>query len=261
MFGISSTEFLIILVIALVVIGPQKLPEMIRTVGKLVGKVQHFTRSIKNDLSNEFELDEIKKSIEELKNNSELQKLKSELNSTKSDVEKNFKDFESSALSTQSQVASEAKKLEAYLDVNAHHDEKDALARVSKKASKDSISDDGISKEGASKEMDDEESFDIAFDEAFLKSEAEYFDDPDFFDEEVVMTEAPKNYAKNVQIEQDAGDIIRRIVEMRQAEIMAETDLNIAKQFAFLEAKNSRQLLSEDEIKRRITVRQLELNR
>lgn len=252
MFGISSTEFLIILVIALVVIGPQKLPEMIRTVGKLVGKVQHFTRSIKNDLTNEFELDEIKKSIEELKNNSELQKLKSELNSTKSDVEKNFKDFESSALSTQSQVASEAKKLEAYLDVNAHHDEKDALARASKKeASKDSVS----------KVIDDEESFDIAFDEAFLKSEAEYFDDPDFFDEEVVMTEAPKNYAKNVQIEQDSSDIIRRIVEMRQAEIMAETDLNIAKQFAFLEAKNSRQLLSEDEIKRRITVRQLELNR
>ena len=75
------------------------------------------------------------------------------------------------------------------------------------------------------------------------------------------MTEAPKNYAKNVQIEQDSSDIIRRIVEMRQAEIMAETDLNIAKQFAFLEAKNYRQLLSEDEIKRRITVRQLELNR
>ncbi|MHC5226175.1 Sec-independent protein translocase protein TatB [Ignatzschineria sp. LJL83] len=248
MFGISSTEFLIILVIALVVIGPQKLPEMIRTVGKLVGKVQHFTRSIKNDLSNEFELDEIKKSIEELKNNSELQKLKSELNSTKSDVEKNFKDFESSALSTQSQVASEAKKLEAYLDVNAHHDEKDALARSAKKAD-------------SKKEIDDEESFDIAFDEAFLKSEAEYFDDPNFFDEEVIMTEAPKNYAKNVQIEQDSSDIIRRIVEMRQAEIMAETDLNIAKQFAFLEAKNSRQLLSEDEIKRRITVRQLELNR
>ena len=122
MFGISSTEFLIILVIALVVIGPQKLPEMIRTIGKWVGKIQHFTKSVKNELTNEFELDEIKKSIEELKNSSELQKLKNELDSTKSDMTKSLRSFESSMVDTKSQVEGEAKKLDAYLEM--HSDEK-----------------------------------------------------------------------------------------------------------------------------------------
>ena len=124
MFGISSTEFLIILVIALVVIGPQKLPEMIRTIGKWVGKIQHFTRNVKNDLTNEFELNEIKKSLEELKQSSELQKLKSELDNTKSQVTNSMRSFESSMTETKSGIESEAKKLDAYLEM--YDDEKAA---------------------------------------------------------------------------------------------------------------------------------------
>lgn len=248
MFGISSTEFLIILVIGLVVIGPQKLPEMIRTIGKFVGKIQHFTRSIKNELTNEFELDEIKKSIEELKQSSELQKLRSELNSAKSDVQKSVKDFESSALETKSQVEDEAKKLDAYLDV--YEAPEKGLAekvRALKPSERGEI-------------IDDEESFDLAFDEAFLKSEADFIEDHESFDDGV-MTQAPKGFTSRVQRDQDPFAIIRKIVEMRQAEIAAEADAAVAKQFAFLEAKNSRQLLSDDEIRRRMTVRQLELNR
>ena len=247
MFGISSTEFLIIIVIALVVIGPQKLPEMIRTVGKLVGKVQHFTRSIKNELTNELELDEIKKSIEELKQSSELQKLRNELNSAKTNVESTFNEFESSALETKSQVESEAKKLDAYLET---YD-------APEKGLADKVRALKPSERG---EIDDEESFDIAFDEAFLKSETEFIDDHASLDDGI-MTEAPKSFASKVETDQDPGKIIRRIVQMRQAEIAASTDENVAKQFAFLEAKQSRTLLDDSEIRRRMTVRQLELNR
>ncbi len=249
MFGISSTEFLIIIVIALVVIGPQKLPEMIRTVGKFVGKIQHFTRSIKSELTSELELDEIKKSIEELKHSSELQKLRSELNSAKSDVRKSFNDIESSALETKSQVEDEAKKLDAYLDVY-EAPEKGLAEKVR-----------ALTPSERGEIVDDEESFDLAFDEAFLKSEAEFIEDHESFEDEALMTEAPKGFASRVMTDQDPTAIIRKIVQMRQAEIAAETDAQVAKQFALLEAKNSRQLLSDDEIRRRMTLRQLELNR
>lgn len=247
MFGISSTEFLIIIVIALVVIGPQKLPEMIRTIGKLVGKVQHFTRSIKNDLTNEFELDEIKKSIEELKQSSELQKLRSELNSAKTEAKNSLNQLESSALETKSQVEQEAKQLDAYLDHGAMPEKGLAeKVRALKPAERGEV-------------VDDEALFDLGFDEAFLKSEAEFVADYESLDD--VMTEAPAGFAKKVTLDQDPTQIIRKIVQMRQAEIAAETDAQVAKQWALLAAKNSRQLLSDDEIRRRMTVRQLELNR
>ena len=252
MFGISSTEFLIILLIALIVIGPQKLPEMIRTVGKLVGKVQRFTKSIKNELTNEFELDEIKKSIEELKQSSELQRLKKELDGTKSDVEKSFKGFESSVSDTKAQVEGEAKKLGSYLD--SYEGKGNAPKLSTKRAGDDKID---------PEMMDDEASFDIAFDEAFLQAEAEHiehFEDHNDLDDDI-LTAPPKGFAKNVTIDAEESEIIRRIVQMRQAEIIAETDPQVAKQFAFLEAKRTRQLLSDDERRRRMTVRQLELNR
>lgn len=252
MFGISSTEFLIILVIALVVIGPQKLPEMIRTVGKWVGKIQHFTRSIKNDLTNELELDEIKRSIEELKQSSELQKLKSEIDSTKSELTQSLKKVESTVLDTQSQVESEVKKMDAYLD-------------IAEKTNSDRILDQGAQQKRVLKDdtIDDEELFDLELDDTFLETEVEYIADVE--SEGGVMTAPPKNYDKRLvtstEDELDRDALIARIVRMRQAEIAADESEKVALQFALMAAKESRNLLSQDEVRRRITLRQLELNR
>lgn len=256
MFGISSTEFLIILVIALVVIGPQKLPEMIRTIGKWVGKIQHFTKSVKNELTNEFELDEIKKSIEELKNSSELQKLKNELDSTKSDMTKSLRSFESSMVDTKSQVEGEAKKLDAYLEM--HSDEKVANHKPLQGNLKP-----GMRESASGAVMDDEEAFDLAFDEEFLKAESEILEmnHDERYEDLEEMTAPPKGYADKVQLQSDVSEVIRKIVQARQAEIAAESDPHVATQFALLEAKRSRQLLSDDELRRRMTLRQLEINR
>ncbi|PWD82911.1 Sec-independent protein translocase protein TatB [Ignatzschineria cameli] len=248
MFGISSTEFLIILVIALVVIGPQKLPEMIRTVGKWVGKIQHFTKSIKNDLTNELELDEIKRSIEELKQSSELQKLKSEIDSTKSELTQSLRKVESTVLDTQSQVENEVKKVDRYLDIS---EKPESVVKESGK--KSVIKDDTI---------DDEEFFDLELDDAFLEGEAEFIADAA---EGAVMTAPPKNYGQRLVAspsdELDSHALIARIVRMRQAEIAAQENDKVALQFALMEAKEARNLLSQDEIRRRMTLRQLELNR
>lgn len=57
MFEISFGELLIIGVVALVVLGPEKLPAVARTFGALVGRMQRFVNSVKSDIQREVDLD------------------------------------------------------------------------------------------------------------------------------------------------------------------------------------------------------------
>jgi len=64
MFGVDSTEFVIVAVLALVFIGPKDLPKVMRTVGYWVGRARgmarHFTSGIEN-MVREAELEEMEK--------------------------------------------------------------------------------------------------------------------------------------------------------------------------------------------------------
>lgn len=68
MFDISFSELLVIGVIALVVIGPERLPKVARTVGHLLGRAQRYVSDVKGDIQREVELDELKKMKEEMEN-------------------------------------------------------------------------------------------------------------------------------------------------------------------------------------------------
>lgn len=48
-------------VVALIVIGPEKLPRVARTVGALLGKAQRYVADVKSEVSRSIELDELKK--------------------------------------------------------------------------------------------------------------------------------------------------------------------------------------------------------
>ena len=61
MFGIDFTEMLIIAVVALVVIGPERLPRVARTVGHLIGRMQRYVNEVKADINRELELEELRK--------------------------------------------------------------------------------------------------------------------------------------------------------------------------------------------------------
>ncbi len=61
MFDISFAEILIIAVVALIVIGPQRLPKVARTLGHLFGRAQRYANDVKNDIRHEMELEELKK--------------------------------------------------------------------------------------------------------------------------------------------------------------------------------------------------------
>lgn len=61
MFDISFTEMILIAVVALVVIGPERLPKVARTAGHLLGRLQRYVSDVKSDISREMQLDELKK--------------------------------------------------------------------------------------------------------------------------------------------------------------------------------------------------------
>lgn len=61
MFDISFAEILIIAVVALIVIGPQRLPTVARTLGHLLGRAQRYTNDIKTDIRREMELEKLEK--------------------------------------------------------------------------------------------------------------------------------------------------------------------------------------------------------
>jgi len=50
MFGIGTGELVIILIVALIAIGPQKLPEIAKTVGRAMGELKRATRDIQDEL-------------------------------------------------------------------------------------------------------------------------------------------------------------------------------------------------------------------
>ena len=61
MFDIAFSEMLLIGVVALVVIGPERLPKVARTLGHLFGRLQRYVAQVKSDVNREMELSELSK--------------------------------------------------------------------------------------------------------------------------------------------------------------------------------------------------------
>ncbi|MFZ3174578.1 MAG: Sec-independent protein translocase protein TatB [Thiobacillus sp.] len=61
MFDFGFLELVTIGVVALVVIGPERLPKVARTAGLLYGRMQRYVSSVKSDISNEIQLDEMRR--------------------------------------------------------------------------------------------------------------------------------------------------------------------------------------------------------
>jgi len=61
MFDIGFTELMVIAVVALVVIGPERLPKVARTLGHLFGRMQRYVNDVKADINREMALDDLRK--------------------------------------------------------------------------------------------------------------------------------------------------------------------------------------------------------
>ena len=60
MFDVGFSELIVIAIVALVVIGPERLPKVARTAGLLLGRLQRYVNDVKADINREMQLDELK---------------------------------------------------------------------------------------------------------------------------------------------------------------------------------------------------------
>ena len=92
MFDIGFSEILIIATLTLIVMGPSRLPETIKTITLWIGRLQNFINSARSDIENEVGIDEIKKQLHNEKVMQEIAKTKAELNSVTQDLSSDKKD-------------------------------------------------------------------------------------------------------------------------------------------------------------------------
>ena len=96
MFDVGFSEMLVIGLVALIVIGPERLPRVARTIGILAGRLQRYVADVKADINREVELEELRKmkdSVQQTAANiensvqSELSKVESGLNAAANPVD------------------------------------------------------------------------------------------------------------------------------------------------------------------------------
>ncbi len=67
MFGIGMPEMLLILAVALIVIGPKKLPDLAKSLGRALGEFKRATTDLKDSIESETQFGEVKNAFKELK--------------------------------------------------------------------------------------------------------------------------------------------------------------------------------------------------
>ncbi len=82
MFDIGFTELMVIFVVALLVIGPERLPVVARKVGLYLGKMRRSFQSIKNEVEQELEIEAVKAQLKENAMLAEAKELEQELSKT-----------------------------------------------------------------------------------------------------------------------------------------------------------------------------------
>ena len=61
MFDIGFSELVVIGIVALLVLGPERLPKVARMAGHLLGRMQRYVNDVKADINREIQLDELRK--------------------------------------------------------------------------------------------------------------------------------------------------------------------------------------------------------
>ena len=112
MFDIGFSEILLVAVVALVVIGPERLPGVARNVGRYAGRLQRYVQDIKRDFNREVEFEEIKR-------------LQHEMETTVQSMQESMRAVETT-------LQQETQKHQADLTEALSADEKPALVKKSK---------------------------------------------------------------------------------------------------------------------------------
>ena len=86
MFDVGMWEITLIFVLLLVVVGPERLPKLVRTIGLWVGKARSIVASVKAEVEQELKVEELKRSIAQQTNVDEFKRLANQVKSINSDI-------------------------------------------------------------------------------------------------------------------------------------------------------------------------------
>jgi len=96
MFDVGFQELMLIFVILLIVVGPERLPKLARTLGLWIGKARTIVSSVKSEVEREIRVSELKQSLQEQAPTEEFRKLANQVKSINSDLKSTGKEIESS---------------------------------------------------------------------------------------------------------------------------------------------------------------------
>ena len=125
MFDIGFSEVVVIAVVALIVIGPERLPKAARTMGLLFGRLQRYVGDVKADISREMELDELRKLQKQVQG--AAQEFKSSVESAAQNVHAEVRGVEDQLNATAAEATSGEPATNPSMDVASHPGEPDAL--------------------------------------------------------------------------------------------------------------------------------------
>lgn len=95
MIDLGISKMALVGAVALIVIGPEKLPRVARTVGTLLGKAQRYVNEVKAEVNRSMELDELRKMKETVE--SAARDVETSVSTAASDFEKQWQEATSTA--------------------------------------------------------------------------------------------------------------------------------------------------------------------
>lgn len=99
MFDFGFSELLLVAVVALIVVGPERLPRVARTAGHLLGRLQRYVSDVKSDISREMQLEDLKKLQQQVEQQArelegsvrgQMRSVESDLGKTASEIRENL---------------------------------------------------------------------------------------------------------------------------------------------------------------------------
>jgi sec-independent protein translocase protein TatB len=97
LFDVAFSELIVIAIVALIVIGPERLPKVARTLGALVGRMQRYVGHVKADIERQMQFEDLQKLQQEIKLGantlqSGVQQTQTELFQGQQDMQRSLKD-------------------------------------------------------------------------------------------------------------------------------------------------------------------------
>ena len=86
MFDIGFPELVMIAIVGLLVIGPERLPEALRTLGLWLGRMRRSFMSVKNEIEKEIGMDEVRRQLHNEAVMEEMKRIEKEVRGTVADV-------------------------------------------------------------------------------------------------------------------------------------------------------------------------------